>query len=154
MVWWTSINRYHSFLALAKRRFFPRFSSTRRNMPCLYFCNIFPQDLIPLHVKVTRGTNLSRVCRRKLKLWTYLRTVSYNHASFFNTRSQLFRVLGTAGSSGFYSKTRRTISGNSFSKTASIQRKLFSLVGVISFISLSFYSMANRPRLPCFHTIK
>ena len=32
-VWWTSINRYHGFNALAKRRFFPRFSSTRRNMP-------------------------------------------------------------------------------------------------------------------------
>ena len=28
-VWWTSINRYHAF---AERRFFPRFSSTWRNM--------------------------------------------------------------------------------------------------------------------------
>ena len=30
--WWTSINRYHGFHALAKRRFFPCFSSTRKNM--------------------------------------------------------------------------------------------------------------------------
>jgi len=29
---WTSINRYHGFHALAKRRFFTRFSSTRRKM--------------------------------------------------------------------------------------------------------------------------
>ena len=44
-------------------------------------------------------------------LWTYLHNVSYNHVSFLNTRPQLFRVLGTAGTSGFYSKTRRMISG-------------------------------------------
>ena len=41
VVWWTSINRYHGFHALAKRRFFPRFSSTRRKIsafkPCLQY---------------------------------------------------------------------------------------------------------------------
>ena len=31
-VWWTTINCYHGFHALAKRGFFPRFSSTWRNM--------------------------------------------------------------------------------------------------------------------------
>ena len=31
-VWWMSINRYHGFHTLAKRRFFPPFSSTRRNV--------------------------------------------------------------------------------------------------------------------------
>ena len=31
-VWWTSINRYHGFHALANRRFFLRFSSTWTNM--------------------------------------------------------------------------------------------------------------------------
>ena len=43
---------------------------------------------------------------------------------------------------------------NSFSKTTSIQRKLFSLVSVIYFVSLNLCSLAIRPRLPCFHTIK
>ena len=39
------------------------------------------QDLTPLHVKITRSTNLlsMSVCRRKLKFSTYLNTVSYNH---------------------------------------------------------------------------
>ena len=32
-VWWTSINLYHGFHAFSNRTFFPRFSSTRRNMP-------------------------------------------------------------------------------------------------------------------------
>jgi len=31
-VWWMSINCYHGFHMLAKRRFFPPFSSTQRNM--------------------------------------------------------------------------------------------------------------------------
>ena len=43
---------------------------------------------------------------------------------------------------------------NSFSKTASIQRKLFSLVSVKYFVSLNLCSLAIRPRLPCFHTIR
>ena len=54
-----------------------------------HFCNILLQDLTPLHVKITRSTNLSSACRRKLKSTTYLHTVSYNHLSFLNTRSQL-----------------------------------------------------------------
>ena len=89
-VWWMSINCYHGFHTLAKRRFFPPFSSTRRNMLALKpFCNILQQDLTPLHVKITRSANLLSVCRRKLKLSTYLHTVSYNHISFLNTHSQL-----------------------------------------------------------------
>ena len=32
VVWWMSINRYHGFHTLAKRRLFPPFLSTRRNM--------------------------------------------------------------------------------------------------------------------------
>ena len=53
------------------------------------FCNILLQDLTPLHVKITRSTNLLSVCRRKLKLSTNLHTVSYNQISFLKTRSQL-----------------------------------------------------------------
>ena len=75
-------------------------SSTRRKMSALScFCNILLQGLTPLHVKITRSTNLLSVCRRKLKLLTYLHAVSYNHIIFLNTRSQLVSVLA---SSGFY----------------------------------------------------
>ena len=70
------------------------------------FCNILLQDLTSLHVKITRRKNLLIVSRRKLKLSTYLHTVSYNHISFLN-RSQLVWVLA---SSGFYSITWRMIS--------------------------------------------
>ena len=45
LVWWTSINRYQGFHASSKRRFFPCFSSTRRNMSAFKpFCNILLQD--------------------------------------------------------------------------------------------------------------
>ena len=72
-----------------------------------HFCNILLQDLTPLHVKITRSTNLLSVCRGRLKLSTYLHTVSYNHISFLNTHSQLLWVLT---SSEFYSTTWRMIS--------------------------------------------
>ena len=101
------------------------------------FCNILLQDLTSLHVKITRGTYLLSVCRRKLKLTTYWHTVSYNNSSFLNKSSQLVWVLGTAGSSRFYSITWRMISRNSFLKTVSIQRKLFSLGSVILFLWVS-----------------
>ena len=103
-----SINCYHGFHMLAERRFFPPFLSTRGTCWHLtHFCNILLQDLTPLHVKITRSTNLLSVCRRKLKLLTYLHIVSYNHISFLNTHSQLLRVLA---SSEFYSTTWRMIS--------------------------------------------
>ena len=51
------------------------------------FCNVLLQELTPLHVKITRSMNLLSVFRRKLKLSTYLQTLSYNHISFLNTRS-------------------------------------------------------------------
>ena len=55
--------------------FFPRFSSTGRKISSFKsFCNIFLQDLTPLHVNITRSTNLLSVCWRKLKLSTYLFT--------------------------------------------------------------------------------
>ena len=74
------------------------------------FCNILLPDLAPLHVKITRSTNLLSVCRRKLKLSTYLHTVSYKHISFLNASSQFVRALA---SSGFYSITWRMISRSS-----------------------------------------
>ena len=54
------------------------------------FCNIILlQDLTPPHVKIKRSTNLWSVFRRKLKLLTYLNTVSYSHISLLNTRWEL-----------------------------------------------------------------
>ena len=120
------------------------------------FCNIFLPDLAPLHVKITRSTNLLSVCRRKLKLPTYLHTVSYEHISFLNARSQFVRVLA---SSGFYSITWRMISRSAgykilFQNSVRYSEETLSLVGVVSFASLNLYSLAIRPRLSCFHTIK
>ena len=54
-----------------------------------HLSNILLQDLTPLYVKITRSMNWLSVCRRKLKLSTYLHTVSYNDISFLNTRQQL-----------------------------------------------------------------
>ena len=137
--------------ALANRKFFPWFSSTRRKM--------WAFKPVLLHVKITRSTNLCSVCRRRLELSTYLNTESYNHINFLNTSWQLVWVLA---SSGFYwvfnnmkndDKIRRV--QNSFSKTASVHRKPLSLVGVISSVCLKLCgSLVIRPRLPCFHTIK
>ena len=53
------------------------------------FRNILLQDLTLLYVKTMRSINLLSVFWRKLKLLTYLHTVSYNHLSFLNTCSQL-----------------------------------------------------------------
>ena len=133
--------------------------SRARGRTCLRlsrFCNILLPDLAPLHVKITRSTNLLSVCRRKLKLPTYLHTVSYEHISFLNARSQFVRVLA---SSGFYSITWTMISRSAgykilFQNSVGHSVETLSLVGVVSFASLNLYSLAIRPRLSCFHTIK
>ena len=41
------------------------------------FCNIFQQDLTPLHVKIMWSTNFVECCWRKLKLSTYLNIVTF-----------------------------------------------------------------------------
>jgi len=134
---------------------FPVSGALRGKCCCLSrFCNILLQNLTPLHSKITRSMNLLSVCRRKLKLSTYLNTVSYNHISFFgNTRSQLVWVLATLG---FYLITWRMISRSAGNKIHFRKQppKPLSLVGVTSFVSLNLCSFAIRPRLPCFHTIK
>ena len=140
-VWWMSINRYHGFHTLAKRRFFPPFLSTRRNMLAFNrFCNILLQDVTLLHVKITRSTNLLSVCRRKLKLSTYLHTVSYKHISFLSTHSQLLSLLA---SSEFYSITWRMVSRSAgykiyFRKQPSVRGNVFPLsVWYLSFLWIS-----------------
>ena len=76
--WWTSINRYHGFHTLSKRRFFPRFSSTRKKMsmfkPCLeyYF-----------------ATGSDTASCEDYEEYEFVECVSYNHISFLNTRWQL-----------------------------------------------------------------
>ena len=139
-VWWSQSTGYHGLHALAKRSHsFPvsrALAGTFRRLS--RFCNILPQDLTPLYVKITRSTNLLSVCRRKLKLSTSLHTVSYNHIlSFLDTRSQLVWVLGR---SGFYSITWRMISRSAgykihFRKQPSFRRNFFSLVW---YLHLSF----------------
>ena len=69
------------------------------------FCNALLQDLAPLHIKTTRSTNLLNVCRRKLKLSTYLQTVKNNHISFLNTRSQLVSSFWRGGGELWLSET-------------------------------------------------
>ena len=105
--WWTSINRYHGFsrVVLEKILFSISWALGTKCRGFSRFCNILPQYLTPLLVKITGRKNSLSVSRRKLKLSTYLHTVSYNHISFLN-RSQLW-VLA---SSGFYSITWRVIS--------------------------------------------
>ena len=111
------------------------------------FCNILLQDLTPLHVKITRRTNLLSVFGRKLKLSTYLHTASYNHISFLNTRSQLVWVLA---SSGFYPITRGIISSKiHFGKKPPFRGNFFpfrcDIFCIFEFI-ISF--LAIHPRLP------
>ena len=100
------------------------------------FCNILLQDLTPVYVKTTRSINLLSVFWRKLKLLTYLHTVSYNHISFLNTRSQVVWVLA---SSRFYSITWRMISSKIIFKNSLHSEETFSLFGVISFVSMNLY---------------
>ena len=104
------------------------------------FCNILPQDVTLLHVKITRSTNLLSVCRRKLKLSTYLHTVSYKHISFLSTHSQLLSLLA---SSEFYSITWRMVSRSAgykiyFRKQPSVRGNVFPLsVWYLSFLWIS-----------------
>ena len=102
--WWTSIKRYHGFSRVGRGEILSPFHEHSKEYVSVYaffFCNILLKDLTPLHVKITSNTNLLSVCQRKLKLSTYLHTLSYNHIlSFLNTRSQF--VLGLA-TSEFYS---------------------------------------------------
>ena len=107
------------------------------------FCNILLPDLAPLHVKITKSTNLLSVCRSKFKLPTYLHSVSYKHICFLNARSQFVRVL--ARSAGYKIL---------FQSSVRHSEETLSLVGVISSASLNLYYVAIGPRLSCFLTIK
>ena len=116
-----------------------------------YFSTILLQDPTPLHVKIIRSTKLLIICWRKLKL-TYLLTESYNHISFFNTRSQLVWVLA---SSSFYSITWRMISSKiHFRKQPPFRGNFFPFrCDIFCFFEFILASWQfSRPRLPCFHT--
>ena len=113
--------RYHGFPLVGLKK---TVSRTRKNMsPFQRFCNNLLQDLTPLHVNITTSMNLLSVFRRKLKLSTYLHSVSYKHINFLNTRSKLVWVLA---SSGFYSITWRMISSKiHFRKQPPFRRNFF-----------------------------
>ena len=75
-----------SFHALAQSRLSPRFSSTRKNKSFLqYFATGSGTALCQDYEEYEFVECLSE----KLKLSTYLQTVSNNHISFLNARSQL-----------------------------------------------------------------
>ena len=101
-------------------------SSTRRKMSALScFCNILLQGLTPLHVKITRSTNLLSVCRRKLKLSTYTRSKLQPHKLSQCTLAtrlsscQFWILFDNMKNDKQICRLQK-----SFSKTASIQRKL------------------------------
>ena len=152
-----SINRYHGFSCVGLERILSPFLEHSEEYVggiCRRFsgfCNILLQDLTPLHVKITRRKNLLSVYRRKLKLSTYLHTVSYNHISFLN-RSQLVWVLA---SSGFYSITWRMISSKIHFRQQPPFRGNFCPFRCDIFCFFEFILASwqfSRPRLPCFYT--
>ena len=89
------------------------------------FCNILLQDPAQLYVKITRSTNLLSVCRRKLKLSTYTHCKLQPHKlsqCTFATRlssCQFWILFDNMKNDKQICRLR-----NSFSKTASVQRKL------------------------------
>ena len=93
-VWWTSINRYHGFHALAKRRFFTCFTSTRRITPAFKpFLQYFRTGW-HLFMSRLRGVRICWVFVGGSLNYRLIYALSYNHISFLNTRSQLVWVLG------------------------------------------------------------
>ena len=127
-------------------------SSTRRKMSALsWFCNILLQGLTPLHVNITRSTNLLSVCRRKLKLSTYLHAVSYNHISFLKTRSQL--QTSSQSLLVLWRMVTRFLQVTKFffeKRTPTIQKKLFSLRRCHFFRFYEFLLLGNSSTAPVF----
>ena len=96
------------FHALAHSRFFPRFSSTRKNMPAFEpFLQYFATGSRHSCMSRLREVRICWVLVRGNSNYRFTHTVSYNNISFLNARSQLVWVLA---SSGFYSITWRMIS--------------------------------------------
>ena len=95
------------FHALVQSRFFPRFSSTRKNMPFEAVSAIFCYRILHSFMSRLRGVRICWVFVGGNSNCRLTHTVSYNHISFLNARSQLVWALA---SSGFYSITWRMIS--------------------------------------------
>ena len=76
--WRTSINCYHGFSHVGlKNTLSPFLEHSEEHVGVsAVFENILLQDLTPLYVKIMRGKNLLSVYWRKLKLSTYLHTVT------------------------------------------------------------------------------
>ena len=95
--WWTSINRYHGFSRVCpEQTLSPFLEHSEEQVVFAILCyRIWHRFISRL-----RGVlNLLNVCRRKLRLSTYLQTVIYNYISFLNARSQLgsSQVSGRGG---------------------------------------------------------
>ena len=78
VVWWTPINRYHGFYALAKRRFFPRFWSTRRKMSAfkLFLQYYFATDLTSLQILANKSGCVQTNLFFCIYLFIFLYTIS------------------------------------------------------------------------------
>ena len=105
-----SINRYHGFYLLAKRRLFPRFLSTQRTKsafkpPLQYFATGSDSSSCQDYEEYEFVECLSE--ETQIIDFNYLNAVSYNHISFLETHLQLVWDLA---SSGFYSISRNMIS--------------------------------------------
>ena len=108
------------------------------------FCNILLQEPIPLHVKTTRSTNLLSLCRRKLRLSTYLHTVSYNHIRPHKLSQYMLATFAwVLASSEYYSIRWRMMSRSAgykihFQKQPPFRRIFFPLsVWYLSFLWIS-----------------
>ena len=103
--WSTAINRYHGFSRVGLEKILSPFLEHSEEYVgvsavfATFCCSIWHRFMSKLRERICW------VFLEKLKLSTYLHTVSYNHISFLN-RSQLVWVLA---SSGFYSITWRMI---------------------------------------------
>ena len=86
--WWTSINRYHGFSRVGpEQTLSPFLEHSEEQVVSALLCYMI-WHLFMSRLRGVRICQLS-VRRRKLKLSTYLQTVSYNDISFLNTRWQL-----------------------------------------------------------------
>ena len=144
-VWWTSINLYHGF---------PRFSSTRRNMPAFklflqYFatgsdtasCQDYGEyEIVECLSEEIQIIDLFKHCKLQPHTCKLSQYTPATRLRFGN-----FRILFDN------MKNEKEICKlqNLFSKTASVQTKPLSLVGVISFVPLNLCSLAiDLSRIP------
>ena len=84
--WWTSINRYHGFSRVGPERTLSPFLEHSEEQVVLQY---FATGSGTASCQDYEEYEFVECLSEKLKLSTYLQTVSNNHISFLNARSQL-----------------------------------------------------------------